>query len=74
MSNISPHKPREVISKLKKVGFVIDRVSGSHYVMFNPTNKHRASVPYHNKDLKLGTLQSIVKQSGLTPKQFQSIK
>lgn len=30
----------------------------------------RVTVPYHNRDLKRGTLQSIVKQAGFTNEEF----
>ena len=30
----------------------------------------RVVVPYHNRDLKLGTLHSIVRQSNLTVEEF----
>ncbi|MEX0621485.1 MAG: type II toxin-antitoxin system HicA family toxin [Candidatus Woykebacteria bacterium] len=74
MTKLSPQKPREVISKLKKIGFVIDHVSGSHYIMFKPRTKTRIPVPYHVKDLKTGTLRSIIKQTGLSVEEFSKIK
>ncbi len=32
-------KPKEVIKKLKKLGFIIDRQRGSHVIMYNPKTK-----------------------------------
>lgn len=52
MTKLSPLKPRQVISKLKKIGYNVDHVSGSHYIMLNPKTKSRIPVPYHTKDVK----------------------
>jgi len=38
--------------------------------LFLKKDKLRVSVPYHNKDLKPGTLASIIAQAGLTVKEF----
>jgi len=74
MAKLSPLKPREVISKLKKLRFVVDHVSGSHYIMFNARTKTRIPIPYHAKDLKTGTLRSIIKQTELSVEEFSKIK
>lgn len=74
MTKLSPLKPREVISKLKKLRFIVDHVSGSHYIMFNPRTKTRIPIPYHAKDLKTGTLRSIIKQIGLSVEEFLNKK
>ncbi|MEX1204727.1 MAG: type II toxin-antitoxin system HicA family toxin [Dongiaceae bacterium] len=57
---------------LKKAGFVVDRVVGSHYVLAQPDDPARAvTVPYHGaKDLKPGTLRSIIRQAGFTVEEF----
>ncbi len=70
---LSNLKPKEVIRKLKKAGFVIDHTSGSHVVLFNSSKNIRVVVAYHAKDLKRGLLFSIVKQCGLTLKEFQEL-
>jgi hypothetical protein len=31
------------------------------------------SIPYHNKDLKAGTLAAIIKQSGMTVDEFKKL-
>ena len=61
-------KPKLVIRALKRSGFVIHHTTGSHYILKN--DMRRVSVPYHNKDLKPGTLASVIKQSGLTVEEF----
>jgi predicted RNA binding protein YcfA (HicA-like mRNA interferase family) len=64
-------RPKEVLRALERAGFFVRRVSGSHYILKHPTNPVlRVTVPYHNRDLKYGTLQSIIKQAGLTNEEF----
>lgn len=56
---------------LESVGFYVHHVSGSHYILKHPTKPSlRVTVPFHNRDLKKGTLQSIVKQAGFTNEEF----
>ena len=61
-------KPRKVIKALERGGFEVHHVTGSHYIM--KKGKLRVTVPYHNKDLKPGTLRSIIGQAGLTSGEF----
>jgi predicted RNA binding protein YcfA (HicA-like mRNA interferase family) len=60
---------QQAIKALTKAGFIIKRVTGSHYIMFNPATKKMAPVPYHGT-IKKGSLNSIIKQSGLTREEF----
>jgi predicted RNA binding protein YcfA (HicA-like mRNA interferase family) len=61
-------KPRLVIRALKRNGFIVDRTSGSHYLLMK--GKLSVIVPYHTRDLKPGTLSSIIKQADLTIEEF----
>jgi predicted RNA binding protein YcfA (HicA-like mRNA interferase family) len=64
-------RSRQAISALQRAGFVVHRVSGSHYMLKHPDKPMlRVTVPYHNRDLKRGTIQSIVKQAGFTNEEF----
>ena len=64
-------KPKEAIKALQKAGFYIHHQTGSHIVMKHPANHRvRPVIPMHNKDLKRGTLRSIVNQAGLTIEEF----
>jgi len=60
-----------VIRALERAGFSVNRITGSHYILKHPAKPTlRVTVPYHNRDLKRGTLQSIVKQAGFTNEEF----
>lgn len=63
-------RPKDVIKALERAGFFIQRVSGSHYILKHPTKPTRVTVPLHNRDLKRGTLQSIIRQAGFTNEEF----
>jgi len=63
-------RPKEVIRALERAGYFIHRESGSPYILKHPTKPTRVIVPFHNRDLKRGTLQSVVKQAGFTNEEF----
>lgn len=62
--------PREVIRALEKVGFKQLRQRGSHVVMYKEGFPGQPVVALHNKDVKKGTLRSIIRQAGLTVEEF----
>ena len=66
---------KEVCSILSEHGFVEIRRKGSHVLMQKkiPDSTITIPVPDH-KELKKGTLQSIIRQSGLTRKEFERFK
>ncbi len=68
MRNLPSIKPKKVIKTLERGGFYVHHTSGSHYIL--KKEKLRVTVPYHNKDLKPGTLRSIIEQAGLTVEEF----
>lgn len=60
-----PMTSREMINYLKKHGFIITNQSGSHIKLFHPVTNRTVIAPYHNKDLKKGLEQAILKKAGL---------
>ena len=58
-------KPKELINLLLKKGWIIKRIQGSHYILENPITNQKEVIPNHNKDLKTGLLNSILKRTGL---------
>lgn len=55
-------KPQEVIRILKQIGFTKARQTGSHFILVDKENRNIIVVPVHaNKDIKKGTLRSIIK-------------
>lgn len=56
---------REVLKILKKEGWIIADQKGSHIQLKHKEKSGRVTVPNHTGDLKLKTLNSILKQAGL---------
>ena len=56
---------KDVVRILEREGFSLDHSSGSHRVYFNAETNRRAVVPFHNKDLPIGTLIAILKAAGI---------
>lgn len=65
--------PRKVIKVLKKKGFILDRVKGSHHIYYRPETKCRVIVALHKKDLPKGTLLEILKQAGVSKDDLRDI-
>ncbi len=63
-------KPKQLIKALKRAGFVVDRINGGHYILYKDDSCPPITVPYHNKDLKTGTLHSILKQAKISVNQL----
>ena len=57
--------PKELIKILESLGFIFQRSKGSHQLFRHPDGR-RTVVPVHTKDLKTGTLLSILKQAGIS--------
>jgi predicted RNA binding protein YcfA (HicA-like mRNA interferase family) len=67
-------RAKDVIRALERAGFVKSRMSGSHCRMIHPADPARKiTVPIHTKDLKRGTLHSIIAQSALTVAGFLAL-
>ena len=74
MTNLPSLKPKKLLSILQKLGWVIVRQKGSHIQLKQPNKQgFRVTIPYHNEDLAPGTVNSIVKQMGITKKEFENI-
>ena len=49
--------------KLKKNGWHVDRIHGSHFIM--KKGKQTEVIPVHNTDIPVGLLTAIKKRTGL---------
>ncbi|TAM75237.1 type II toxin-antitoxin system HicA family toxin [bacterium] len=64
---------KDVVRALKRVGFVVSRIVGSHHVMRH-TDGRTTTVPVHSQDaLPTGTLANILKNAGLTADQLRAL-
>jgi predicted RNA binding protein YcfA (HicA-like mRNA interferase family) len=71
MGRLSGFRYRQIIKKLKKVGFSFYRqAAGSHEIWYNEETKKFTTIPNHPGDMPEGTLRAILKQADISPDDF----
>jgi predicted RNA binding protein YcfA (HicA-like mRNA interferase family) len=73
MSRIPSLTPRHVVAALERCGFVVVRIVGSHYQLFNERTRRHTTMPQHKGDLPRGTVSAIIHQAGLTRQEFLDV-
>ena len=63
---------REIVKAFYRIGFIVDHQRGSHVFMHNPEKNISVVVPLH-KELKKGTLNNIVKKTGISLKELKEL-
>lgn len=71
MPKLAPLKPREVEVIFFRNGFIINISKSSHKQYFHQKTRAHVTVPFHSKDIPIGTLRSIVRQSQLSIEFFR---
>lgn len=70
---MKPLPYREVIKKARKAGFAFRRTTGgTHEIWWNEQKRKTCVIPHH-KEIKSGTLRSIIKQMGLNEEEFNKL-
>jgi predicted RNA binding protein YcfA (HicA-like mRNA interferase family) len=73
LGKIGKFSGREICSLLERNGFFNVRQRGSHIIMQKKTQTSTITVPVPNhREIKIGTLQSIIRQSGLPRELFET--
>jgi predicted RNA binding protein YcfA (HicA-like mRNA interferase family) len=73
MGRLAGFKYRQIVKKLKKLGFEFDRqAAGSHEIWYNSTANRYTSIPNHPGDMPEGTLRAILKQADVEVEEFLS--
>ncbi|OGD67556.1 hypothetical protein A3F08_00820 [Candidatus Berkelbacteria bacterium RIFCSPHIGHO2_12_FULL_36_9] len=69
---IKPEPAKKIIQRLEKNGFIFMHQKGSHRYYFKKKGGKQflTCVPNHPGDLPIGTIQAIIRQSGLTREEF----
>lgn len=71
MGRLAGFRYREIVKRLKALGFAFDRqAAGSHEIWFNAATNRYTTLPNHPGDLPEGTLRAILKQAGVSPDEF----
>lgn len=71
MSRLPSLRSHDIIRALRRAGFEEHRHRGSHRIF--KKGILRVTVPIHSRDLKRGTLRSIIDQAGLTVGEFMEL-
>ena len=56
---------KDVMKDLKKDGWEIVNIRGSHHQFKHPTKQDRVTLPHPKKDLPKGTVNAIYKSAGI---------
>jgi predicted RNA binding protein YcfA (HicA-like mRNA interferase family) len=71
VGRLSGFRYRDVVRKLRSLGFTFDRqAAGSHEIWFHAGSNHYTTIPNHPGDLPEGTLRAILKQAGVSVDDF----
>jgi len=71
MGSLSGFKYREIVKKLKRLGFEFLRQgAGSHEIWYNPSTNRYTTIPNHPGDMPEGTLKAILNQAGINTDMF----
>jgi predicted RNA binding protein YcfA (HicA-like mRNA interferase family) len=63
---------KEVTKALRRIGYYVDHQRGSHIFMHNISENKSVIVPNH-KEIKKGTLNSILKKVGINIEQLKEL-
>jgi predicted RNA binding protein YcfA (HicA-like mRNA interferase family) len=70
MGDLPRPSGKEMVSFLRRNGFELVRISGSHHYL--KRQQLRTSVPVHgNQALKIGTLRGILRDVQMSPAEFR---
>lgn len=71
MGQLGGFRYRQIIQRLKQLGFQFDRqAAGSHEIWYNPVTNRYTTIPNHPGDMPEGTLRAILKQAGISAAEF----
>lgn len=74
MTKLTPLTARQVIKKLRKIGFEQVRQKGSH-AQFKHLDNRRTTVPIHpSEQIGRGLLRKILKDIEISPEDWQKMK
>lgn len=75
MGRLAGFRYRQIVKKLKLLGFAFDRqAAGSHEIWYHAQTKRYTTIPNHPGDMPEGTLKAILKQGGISTEEFLGTK
>jgi predicted RNA binding protein YcfA (HicA-like mRNA interferase family) len=65
--------PKKLVKIFERLGFEVDHISGSHFVLYRAADKKWLTIPCHTKDLPKGALLAILRQAGINKDQLKDL-
>lgn len=72
MAKLPVVKGDDAIKAFDRAGFHLDHWSGGHAILYHPDGRH-LSIPGGRKELKSGTLRTLIRKAGLTVDEFTEL-
>jgi predicted RNA binding protein YcfA (HicA-like mRNA interferase family) len=70
-SKLPAVRPKDVVRALERLGFEAWRQKGSHLTLYRASDRRALTIPMHfTKDIPKGTLRTIIREAGLSVKEF----
>ncbi|MGA2296941.1 MAG: type II toxin-antitoxin system HicA family toxin [FCB group bacterium] len=73
MSNIKTYKGKELISILKKIGFDVIRIKGSHHYLKHEDGRGTVIPVHSNEDIGIGLFMKILKDIDISKDDFEKL-
>ncbi|MDY7039072.1 MAG: type II toxin-antitoxin system HicA family toxin [Thermodesulfobacteriota bacterium] len=71
MGRLAGFRYREIVKRLKALGFLFDRqAAGSHEIWYNEQTDRYTTIPNHPGDMPEGTLRAILREADISPNDF----
>jgi len=71
MSGLHNLKPVRVVKAFERLGWYVERQTGSHVILSKEGNPNILSIPIHKgRSIKQGLIKALIKISGLTEREF----
>ena len=64
---------KQFCNVLRKHGWELKRIRGSHHILAHPKQRRALTVPVHGRDLKTGTLTGILRVAGITREELREL-
>jgi predicted RNA binding protein YcfA (HicA-like mRNA interferase family) len=73
MTRLPTLHARKIVKALEQAGFIVDRQTGSHFILRHPITCNTTCAPKHGNDLKRSLMREILQQAGLTEEEFRKL-
>jgi predicted RNA binding protein YcfA (HicA-like mRNA interferase family) len=71
MGRLGGFKYRDVVRKLRALGWAFDRPGpGSHELWRQASTGRKVTLPHHSRDVAEGTLRAILREAGIEVAEF----